>query len=437
MPPTYFIYVYFNTAIAINYYNIIHLFSAKVNQNSRDLPREFQGHHPQKTIDGSKCQEIILETDEILVYNKHMIPNKTIEKQTIILVDDNLTNLIIGENVLSDVYNVITLNSGPRLFAMLKKVTPDLILLDIEMPEMDGYEVIKRLKDDPLTAGIPVIFLTSLDNEDTEHHGLSLGAIDYIAKPFSPPLLLKRLEMHLLLQTQKRELLFINSNLKSIVEEKTRTVVDLKNILLSTMAELVEHRDEITGGHIERTRRYIKVLMDGMKDYNIYQDEMRDVDEDLVLQSSQLHDLGKISVSDTILFKPGKLTDEEFNEIKKHTTFGGKIISGIIEKTPENDFLQYAKIFAETHHEKWDGSGYPNGLKGYDIPLFGRLMAIADVYDALVTDRPYKKAFPHSEAVQIILEGSGKHFDPKLVDLFLKVHHEFVRVASEVGTEMR
>jgi len=364
--------------------------------------------------------------------------NNANEKQTIILVDDNLTNLIIGENVLSDVYNVITLNSGPRLFAMLKKIIPDLILLDIEMPEMDGYEVIKNLKSDanPQIADIPVIFLTSLDNEDTEYHGLSLGALDYIAKPFSPPLLLKRLELHLLLQTQKRELVFINNNLEDIVEEKTRTIVDLKNILLSTMAELVEHRDEITGGHIERTRRYIKVLMDGMKEYYIYQDEMRNVDEELVLQSSQLHDLGKISISDTILFKPGKLTPEEFDEIKKHTTFGGRIISGIINKTPDSDFLQYAKIFAETHHEKWDGSGYPYGLKGYDIPLFGRLMAIADVYDALVTDRPYKKAFPHSDAVQIILEGSGKHFDPILVDLFLKVHHEFVRVANEVSQDI-
>jgi len=321
---------------------------------------------------------------------------------------------------------------------MLKKIIPDLILLDIEMPEMDGYEVIKNLKSDanPLISDIPVIFLTSLDNEDTEYHGLSLGALDYIAKPFSPPLLLKRLELHLLLQTQKRELVFINNNLEDIVEEKTRTIVDLKNILLSTMAELVEHRDEITGGHIERTRRYIKVLMDGMKEYNIYQDEMRNVDEELVLQSSQLHDLGKISISDTILFKPGKLTPDEFDEIKKHTTFGGRIISGIINKTPDSDFLQYAKIFAETHHEKWDGSGYPYGLKGYDIPLFGRLMAIADVYDALVTDRPYKKAFPHSDAVQIILEGSNKHFDPILVDLFLKVHHEFVRVANEVSQDI-
>jgi putative two-component system response regulator len=358
------------------------------------------------------------------------------EKQTIILVDDNLTNLIIGENVLSDVYNVITLNSGFRLFAMLQKIIPDLILLDIEMPEMDGYEVIARLKDNAETAAIPVIFLTSLDTEDTEHRGLSLGAIDYIAKPFSPPLLLKRLELHLLLQSQKRELIFINNNLEDMVEEKTRTIIELKNVLLSTMAELVEHRDEITGGHIERTRRYIKVLMDGMKEYNIYQDEMSLVDEDLVLQSSQLHDLGKISVSDSILFKPGKLTAEEFEEIKKHTTFGSRIISRIISKTPESDFLQYAKIFAETHHEKWDGSGYPYGLKGYDIPLFGRLMAIADVYDALTTDRPYKNAFPHNEAVQTILEGKGKHFDPILVDLFIKVHHEFVRVASEVREDL-
>jgi len=380
-----------------------------------------------------KNKKFLLKSTVKMLYNIDMDNGA---KQTIILVDDNLTNLMIGENVLGDTYNVITLNSGIRLFPMLKRITPDLILLDIEMPEMDGYEVIERLKKEPETRDIPVIFLTSLHSDDTEYRGLSLGAIDYISKPFSPPLLLKRLESHLLMQSQKRELQFMNSNLELMVEEKSGTIIQLKNTLLSTMAELVEHRDEITGGHIERTRRYLKVLMDGMKKYDIYQEEMGLVDEDLVLQSSQLHDLGKISISDTILFKPGRLTDEEFEEIKKHTVFGGKIISQIIQKTPDSDFLQYAKIFAETHHEKWDGSGYPKGLSGHEIPLFGRLMAIADVYDALATDRPYKTAFSHEESVRIIKEDSGKHFDPVLIDLFLKVTDEIERVAVEVKEEM-
>ena len=354
-------------------------------------------------------------------------------KKTIFLVDDSITNLIVGENILSDTYNVVTLNLGRRVFDMLKKITPDLILLDIEMPEMDGYEVIKRLKADPETAQIPVIFLTGLDDDETEYEGLSLGAIDYIAKPFSPPLLLKRIEVHLLVEAQKQDLLYINNNLETIVEEKVKTIMELKNTFLSTMADLVEHRDETTGGHIERTQKYLKILMEAMRKQGVYQKEMSLVDEELALQSSQLHDLGKISISDSILFKPGKLTYEEFEEIKKHTTFGGKIISKIINKMPDSDFLQYAKVFAETHHEKWDGSGYPQGLAGHDIPLFGRLMAIADVYDALVTDRPYKSAYTHSQAVEIIYEGKGKHFDPALVGLFMKYHAEFEKAAKEVG----
>jgi len=353
------------------------------------------------------------------------------EKKTIFLVDDFITNLTVGEDVLSPFYNVFTISSGVRMLKMLKNLTPDLILLDIEMPDMDGYEVMKLLKQNPKTANIPTIFLTSLNNDDMEYTGLSLGAVDYIVKPFSPPLLLKRIEMHLLIETQKSELLFYANNLEKLVEEKTVTIVQLKNALLSTIADLVEHRDEITGGHIERTQRYLKLLFDGMRLHNVYRQDMQNVEEDLALQSCQLHDVGKISIRDAILFKPGKLTDQEFEEIKSHTTFGGKIITSIMSKTPESTFLEYAKVFAETHHEKWDGSGYPKGLAGFDIPLFGRLMAIADVYDALTTDRPYKKAFSHATAVKIILDGKGSHFDPALIDLFEEIHTEFERISIE------
>ena len=353
-----------------------------------------------------------------------------IKKQTIFLVDDNIDILEIGENILSSVYDTITLSSGACVFYMLKKVIPDLILLDVDMPEMDGYEVMRQLKAGSETAQIPIILLGDGDYDEIEQKGLSLGAIDYITKPFSPSLLLKRIEVHLLVEMQRVSLQYISNNLEMIVDEKTKTITELKNIFLSTMANLVEHRDEAIGGHIERTQKYLKILMDAMRKYEVYQEVMAFVDEELALQSSQLHDLGKISISDSILLKPGKLNPEEFEEIKKHTTFGGKIISRIISQTPDSDFLQYAKTFAETHHEKWDGSGYPKGLMGQEIPLFGRLMAIADVYDALVTDRPYKMAFPHGEAVEIIEEGSGTHFDPALVDLFLKVHTEFEAVAK-------
>jgi len=355
------------------------------------------------------------------------------KRKTIFLVDDDMTNLTIGKRALSGVYNVFTLNSGADMLEMLGNLQPDLILLDVNMPEMDGHEAIKLLKADGKTAHIPVIFLTALNDEATEVEGLSLGAIDYITKPFSTPRLLKRLEVHLLVEEQKRELLFLNNNLEQMVDEKTETVVELKNAILSAMAELVEYRDEITGGHIVRTQRYIKALMDAMKAQGIYKEEVSTLDEELVMQSCQLHDVGKIAVKDSILSKPGKLTAEEFESIKAHTTFGEKVILRLKEKTMDSDFLEYARIFAVSHHEKWDGNGYPKGLKGEDIPLLGRMMAIGDVYDALVEPRPYKGAFSHEEAVDIILKGKGNHFDPVLIDVFEKIADVFKKIATEVN----
>jgi len=360
-------------------------------------------------------------------------------RKTVFLVDDDMTNLTIGKKALSGVYNVFTLNSGADMLEMLENLHPDLILLDVNMPEMDGHEAIKHLKANARTVGIPVIFLTAMTDEAMELKGLSLGAIDYITKPFSAPLLLKRLEVHLLVEAQKRELvaqkrelLFLNNNLEQIVDEKTETVVKLKNAILSTMAELVEYRDEITGGHIVRTQRYMKALLDAMRRQGVYSADVDKLDEELVLQSSQLHDVGKIAVSDSILNKPDKLTPEEFEAIKTHAVFGEKVIGRIKEKTIDSDFLEYAGIFAVSHHEKWDGSGYPHQLAGEDIPLLGRMMAIGDVYDALVEPRPYKGAFTHEKAMNIILEGRGKHFDPVLTDVFQNIHHEFERIAAEV-----
>ena len=360
-----------------------------------------------------------------------MSPNSPTERKTVFLVDDNVTNLTLGKNALADRYNVFTLNSGARLLKMLEKNLPDIILLDVEMPEMDGYEVIKILKGKRETAHIPVIFLTAKTDGTSELRGLSLGAIDYITKPFTPPLLVKRIEVHLLVESQKRELVDYNRNLQKMVEDKTKMVVELKNAILKTMAELVECRDDITGGHIERTQRYLGVLIEAMQRYNVYTDEIAPWDIGLVLQSAQLHDVGKISIRDSILQKPGKRTDEEFEEIKAHTTFGEKIIDKIRESTPEHAFLEQAKILVSAHHEKWDGSGYPKGLKGRDIPLLGRLMAIVDVYDALVSERPYKKKLSHEEAVEIISNGRGSHFDPELVDLFVKVADEFKTVGDK------
>jgi putative two-component system response regulator len=313
---------------------------------------------------------------------------------------------------------------------MLEKITPNLILLDIEMPEMNGYEVIKRIKANPATVDIPVIFLTSRSDPGSELEGLSLGAIDYVSKPFSPPLLSKRIETHLLMQSQRQQLKDYNENLQEKVQKKTKQVVELQNSIVNTMAELVEFRDDVTGGHIERTQSYLTLLVNKLLQKKTYWEEVSSWNLEFLIPSAQLHDVGKIHISDTILNKPGKLTPEEFEIMKKHAVFGETAIASIMKSTSENDFLQHAKIFAGTHHEKWDGSGYPRGLKGADIPLQGRIMAVADVYDALIAARPYKKPMKASEAEKIIIDSSGSHFDPVLVELFKSLAPEFAAIAE-------
>jgi putative two-component system response regulator len=348
----------------------------------------------------------------------------------LILVDDNPTNLTIGRNILINKYDVFTIQSGEKLFKILEKVSPDLILLDVEMPEMNGYEVIKRLKDDERYRHIPVVFLTAKNDSNSELEGLTLGAMDYITKPFSPPLLLKRIELHLLIESQKQELKNYNENLQELVNQKTRTVVELQNAVLQTVAEMVECRDDVTGGHIDRTQQYLQILTNALIKKNLYPEYESILKDKFFVQSAQLHDVGKIAIQDKILKKPAKLTLDEYEEMKTHTIFGVKVIEKIGENTSEKTFLEHAKIFAGTHHEKWDGTGYPEGLKGRDIPLHGRLMAIADVYDALISERPYKKAFSHEEAVDIIVSGRGTHFDPDLTDLFLSVADLFNGAAT-------
>jgi len=354
------------------------------------------------------------------------------DKALIMLVDDNPTNLRIGKNVISEKYNTATAPSAQKLFSLLESMNPDLILLDVDMPEMNGYETIRILKSKPSTRNIPVIFLTVKTESEDELTGLSLGAVDYITKPFQPALLLKRIEVHLLLQSQKsaleiqaNELQDFNANLQHLVEEKTRDIMTLQNVLIASLAQMVESRDDITGKHIERTQHAIGVLLDEIERKGLWANETKGWNKELLLQSCQLHDLGKVGVSDAILKKPGKLTGDEFNEIKKHTLLGKEIIERAQAMTNVSDFLEYAKIFASFHHENWDGTGYPYGLKGEEIPLLGRIMAIADVYDALVSIRPYKPAFSHQTAVQMICERRGTQFDPALVDIFVESADHF------------
>jgi putative two-component system response regulator len=365
------------------------------------------------------------------------------ERAVVMVVDDNIANLKVAKNALVNSFDVFTVPSAAKMFDLLVRNKPDLILLDIDMPEMDGFEAIKILKDEPATQAIPVIFLTARGDPENELKGLALGAIDYISKPFMPQLLHKRVDLHLtvdaqkhLLEEQARRLEdhvsvieHFNENLQQMVDEKTGEVLKLQNAILRTVADLVESRDDATGGHVERTQNFLKALMDGLVELGIYKDQMADWDIDLMLESSQLHDVGKIAISDNILRKPGPLTKEEFDIMKMHVVFGVNIIERIENEATSADFLRYAKIFAGTHHEKWNGSGYPKGLAAEEIPLPGRLMAIADVYDALTSDRPYKKAFSHEEAARIIIEGNGSHFDPVLVDVFNHVAEKFAEYA--------
>jgi len=232
-------------------------------------------------------------------------------------------------------------------------------------------------------------------------------------------------ELTLALRISAAELQYFNDNLQKMVEEKTQNVTELQNAMLKTMAELLESRDDITGCHIGRTQRGVKIMLEEIERRGLYPEETKGWNTELLLQSCQLHDVGKISISDSVLKKPGKLTEEEYNAMKRHTSFGEKIIEKIEGMTKESEFLKYAKIFAANHHEKWDGSGYHNGLKGDNIPLLGRIMAIADVYDALTSERPYKKAFTHEESVRIINEGSGTYFDPALVEVFNHAAQQF------------
>jgi putative two-component system response regulator len=351
-------------------------------------------------------------------------------RRKIALVDDNKANLTMGKEMLKEHYEVYTVLSAEKLFELLEKVKPALILLDVMMPGMDGYEAIRILKADPRWADIPVIFLTSKSDEYSELEGLALGAIDYVIKPFSAPLLLQRIKNHLLIVSQSAELRHYNDNLQDMVDAKTREVVSLQNAILTTLAEMVEFRDTLTGGHVTRTMKYLKLLLDKMLYERLYHDEISKWRLDFLLPSAQLHDVGKIAISDAILNKPGRLTEAEYEEMKKHVEFGVRAIEKISLLTPEHAFLHHAAVFAGTHHEKWDGTGYPNGLAGLDIPLEGRLMAIADVYDALISKRPYKEPMPAEKAKSVIVEGAGTHFDAALVDIFLKVSDKFALIAK-------
>ncbi|MCL1955927.1 MAG: response regulator [Fibromonadales bacterium] len=344
--------------------------------------------------------------------------------KTIFVVDDSDTCLSKVEEVLESQYRVMTLPSASKMFTMLEKMMPDLILLDISMPEMDGYTALRLLKNNSETADIPVIFLTGQVDALVEARSFDLGVVDFIVKPFSDIVLLNRVKMHIDIDGVIRER-------TEHLEQKNKQMESLYDNIVSILADVVESRDHSTGGHIERTTIQTKILIDAMLERDVYADEIKGWNSELVASSARLHDIGKIAIPDSILNKPDKLNAEEFEIMKNHVTAGEQIIDKIISKTNEETFWNKAKIFASYHHERWDGKGYPRRLKGLDIPLLGRILAIVDVYDALISERVYKKAFDHYKAVEIIKSESGKQFDPKIVEVFCDVHERFMKVDVE------
>ncbi|MEW8375900.1 MAG: two-component system response regulator [Candidatus Thiodiazotropha sp.] len=353
-------------------------------------------------------------------------------KPKILLVDDETLYIDILVDLLKNDYTTVVAKSGVQaLERVADDPLPDMILLDILMPGMDGYEVCRRLKENPRSSGIPVIFLTIKSEVSDEITGFELGAVDYIAKPMSPPIVRARVKSHLALHRAQQQLANQNLALEQRIRERTEEISRTKDVAIFCLASLAETRDSETGKHILRTQNYIRVLAEHLKDHPRFCDYLQCDDTiEMLVKTSPLHDIGKVGVPDRILLKPGKLDADEWTLMKQHAEFGHNALLRAEKELGSTDFLQMAREIAYTHHERWDGSGYPQGLKGDAIPVSGRLMAVADVYDALINKRVYKDAYSHEEAVEIVRESAGSHLDPDMVEAFLQLRDEFLRIAS-------
>ena len=333
------------------------------------------------------------------------------ERRVILVVDDVPENIDVLAGVLSKLYIVKAATSGEKALKIAFSSPPDLILLDIMMPDMDGYEVCRRLKEDPRTKAAPIIFVTAKDEESDETHGFSLGGADYITKPISPAIVRARIHTLLALYDQIREL-------DRKVKQRTTDLNNSRLEIIRRLGRAAEFKDNETGMHVIRMSHYSRIIAKGIG--------LSDVEADQILSAAPMQDIGKIGMPDRILLKPEKLDEEEWTLMQKHPEYGANIIGD-----HESDLLRMAKEVALTHHEKWNGEGYPRGLVGEEIPLVGRIIAIADVFDALTTQRPYKQAWPVDKALNFIKDEKGKHFDPALVDIFLDNIDEVLDVKEQ------
>ncbi|WP_160287110.1 HD-GYP domain-containing protein [Pseudomonas knackmussii] len=354
-------------------------------------------------------------------------------RPTILIVDDTPDNLALLTELLKLLYRVKAARSGEKALQIATgDEPPDLILLDVMMPGMSGFEVCRRLRELPQTRDIPVIFITALGAADDEIHGLELGAVDYITKPINPPTVLMRVDNQLRVKAAADFLRDQNAFLEREVARRTEEVVAIQDVTILAMASLAETRDNETGNHIRRTQHYVRALAEHLQQHPRFAAGLDEDTRQLLFKSAPLHDIGKVGIPDRILLKPGRLTADEFEVMKTHTTLGRDALQQAEERLGIGvPFLRLAKEIAYGHHEKWDGTGYPEGLAGDAIPLSARLMAVADVYDALISRRIYKAGMPHEQAVQFIGGQRGTHFDPDIVDAFLTLQHEFRAIAAQ------
>ncbi len=344
-------------------------------------------------------------------------------KEKILIIDDSKEYIQLLTDQLDNNYKYIATTDGEKALELAKKEPqPDIILLDILMPGLDGYEVCKMLKLEKTTNHIPVLFMTALTDKEDKIKGLSYGAIDFISKPFDIELVKIRIKNQL-------ELIKHQNTLNEMLLGSSKELKITQALLIESLGIIAEYRDPETGGHIKRTQNYVKALAASLMNNPEFNEQLTPGDIELLHQSAALHDIGKVGVPDNILLKAGKLTNDEFNEMKKHSFYGHKMLQKTMQKLPNKSILRYSLEITHTHHEKWDGTGYPNGLKEKEIPLSGRLMAIADVYDALISKRCYKEAFSHEKAIEIIEMGKGTQFDPDIVAEFINIEHTIQNIA--------
>jgi putative two-component system response regulator len=351
-------------------------------------------------------------------------------KPTILVVDDTPDNLTLMFALLKNRYKVKLANSGEKAIKLAREAPPDLILLDIIMPGLSGYDVCKILKVDPVLRQIPIIFLTAMSATEDERKGLELGAADFITKPINPPIVLARVETQLQNKAATDFMRDNNEYLEAEVQRRGRDLAAIQDVTILAMASMAETRDNDTGNHIRRTQHYVRLLATRLKEHPRFGPFLAERTIDILFKSAPLHDIGKVGIPDRILLKPGRFEPHEFEIMKTHCKLGRDAIQRAEDQLGlEVEFLKFAKEIAYYHQEKWDGSGYPEGLAGDFIPISARLMAVADVYDALISRRVYKEGMPHEKAVAIISEGRGTHFDPDMVDAFLGISDQFHAVA--------